>query len=104
MKITKLIDVGTVIQAVIFLIDYIYELFQINEISVVIRMTSLKTSTVIVKEEEELNTHFSFTFQAFFIHFVFIALSNLFGFFVEISIGILYLSSNDSHRCYSTVS
>ena len=35
MKITKLIGVGTVIWAVIFLIDYIYELFQINETSVV---------------------------------------------------------------------
>jgi len=62
MKITKLIGVGTVLWAIIFLVDYIYELFQINETSVVTTMTGLKITTVMTKEE--LNTHFALTLQA----------------------------------------
>ena len=50
MKITKLIGVGTVLWAIIFLVDYIYELFQINETSVVTTMTGLKITTVMTKE------------------------------------------------------
>ena len=81
MKLTKLIGVGTVIWAVIFLIDYIYELFQINETSVVTTMTGLKISTVMTKEE--LNTHFSLTLQALIMYLVFIVLFTLFGLFMQ---------------------
>ncbi|WP_026830231.1 hypothetical protein [Exiguobacterium antarcticum] len=81
MKITKLIGVGTVIWAVIFLIDYIYELFQINETSVVTTMTGLKISTVMTKEE--LNTHFSLTLQALLMYLAFIVLFTLVGLFMQ---------------------
>ncbi|HCN57735.1 MULTISPECIES: hypothetical protein [unclassified Exiguobacterium] len=81
MKLTKLIGVGTVIWAVIFLIDYIYELFQINETSVVTTMTGLKISTVMTKEE--LNTHFSLTLQALLMYLAFIVLFTLFGLFMQ---------------------
>jgi len=81
MKITKLIGVGTVLWAIIFLVDYIYELFQINETSVVTTMTGLKITTVMTKEE--LNTHFALTLQALVLYLVFIVLFTLFGVFLQ---------------------
>ncbi len=81
MKITKLISVGTVLWAIIFLVDYIYELFQINETSVVTTMTGLKITTVMTKEE--LNTHFALTLQALVLYLVFIVLFTLFGVFLQ---------------------
>ncbi|WP_290773721.1 MULTISPECIES: hypothetical protein [unclassified Exiguobacterium] len=81
MKITKLIGVGTVLWTIIFLVDYIYELFQINETSVVTTMTGLKITTVMTKEE--LNTHFALTLQALVLYLVFIVLFTLFGVFLQ---------------------
>jgi len=81
MKITQLIGVGTVLWAIIFLVDYIYELFQINETSVVTTMTGLKITTVMTKEE--LNTHFALTLQALVLYLVFIVLFTLFGVFLQ---------------------
>ncbi|HAB33327.1 MAG TPA: hypothetical protein DCE40_04340 [Exiguobacterium sp.] len=81
MKITKLIGVGTVLWAIIFLVDYIYELFQIKETSVVTTMTGLKITTVMTKEE--LNTHFALTLQALVLYLVFIVLFTLFGVFLQ---------------------
>lgn len=81
MKITKLIGVGTVLWAIIFLVDYIYELFQINETSVVTTVTGLKITTVMTKEE--LNTHFALTLQALILYVVFIILFTLLGLFLQ---------------------
>ncbi|ANU10842.1 hypothetical protein A1A1_01493 [Planococcus antarcticus DSM 14505] len=70
MKITKYIGIGTVVWAIIFLIDYIYELFKITETSVVTTLAGLRITTVMTKEE--LNTYFSLTWQALIMYLVFL--------------------------------
>ena len=70
MKITKYIGIGTVIWSIVFLIDYIYELFKITETSVVTTLAGLRITTVMTKEE--LNTHFSLTWQALVMYLVFL--------------------------------
>ena len=70
MKIKKYIGIGTVIWSIVFLIDYIYELFKITETSVVTTLAGLRITTVMTKEE--LNTHFSLTWQALVMYLVFL--------------------------------
>lgn len=70
MKITKYIGIGTVIWSIVFLINYIYELFKITETSIVTTLTGLRISTVMTKEE--LNTDFSLTWKALIMYLLFL--------------------------------
>ncbi|MEI5907981.1 hypothetical protein WAK64_13040 [Bacillus spongiae] len=79
MKIKKYIGIGTVIWSIIFLIDYIYELFKINKTSDVTTLTGLRITTVMTKEE--LNTQFSLTWQSLIMYLVFVI--------VFVSLGVL---------------
>lgn len=87
MKITKYIGIGTVIWSIVFLIDYIYELFKITETSEVTTLTGLHITTVMTKEE--LNTYFSLKWQALVMYLVF-----LIGF---VSLAVL-INSKKSHK------
>ncbi len=71
-KLTKAFSIGTTIWLIIFFIDYLYNLFQIDTTSVITTMTGLRISTVIT--ETELNTTFSLTLQVVLIYFLFIGL------------------------------
>ena len=70
MKITKYIGVGTVIWSIVFLINYIYELFKITETSEVTTLTGLRITTVMT--EEELHTNFSLTWQSLVVYLLFL--------------------------------
>ncbi|MED1900001.1 MULTISPECIES: hypothetical protein [Bacillus] len=70
MKITKYIGIGSMIWAIVFFIDYIYELFQINESGSVTTLTGLRITTEMTKEE--LNTQFALTWQALLMYIIFL--------------------------------
>lgn len=72
MKITKYIGIGSAIWMVVFLIDYIYELFQINKNGVVTTFSGLRITTEMTKAE--LNTQFSLTWQALIMYILFLVI------------------------------
>lgn len=68
-KLFKVFSLATVIYIVIFLIDYVYELFQINESGTHITILGLKIVTKITPEE--LYTTFSLTWQVLITYIIF---------------------------------
>ncbi|MDN6900192.1 hypothetical protein EVC35_04125 [Oenococcus sicerae] len=58
--------------AIIFLIDYLVELFQINQTGTITTLTGLNITTHITPHE--LNTVFSLTLQSLFLYIVFVAI------------------------------
>lgn len=70
MKNIKNIGYGTITWLVIFVINYIYELFKINESGTIVTLTGLKITTLMT--EKELYTEFSLTKQALVMYIGFI--------------------------------
>lgn len=70
MKNIKYIGYGTITWMVIFVINYIYELFKINESGTIITLTGLKITTLMT--EKELYTEFSLTKQSLVMYISFI--------------------------------
>ncbi|HEC2149960.1 TPA: hypothetical protein R1940_001838 [Staphylococcus delphini] len=59
MKIAKLLTTSFIIWLILFLIDYLYELFQISESGERVTLMGLKIESHITKDE--INTYFSLT-------------------------------------------
>lgn len=72
MRILKYFSIGTVFWFVIFAMNSIYELFQINETSVVKTFMGLRITTKMTSEE--LTTYFTLTWQVLMIYIVFIVI------------------------------
>lgn len=76
MKLTKSIGIGTLLWLLIFTIDTIYELFQINETSEVITLTGLRITTDIT--QAALHTQFALTWQTLMMYLAFLFIFVLF--------------------------
>lgn len=72
MKVTKYFGIGSIVFIILFLLDYIIELFQIYETSVKTTLLGLKITTKMT--ETSLNTNFSLTWRALITYMVFIVL------------------------------
>ncbi|MEG0408584.1 MAG: hypothetical protein RR623_06885 [Bacilli bacterium] len=71
-KLVKYIGSGSAAWVFIFLFDYIYSIFQINETSVITTITGLRISTIMTSSE--LNTTFTLTLNALLFYLIFIAI------------------------------
>lgn len=71
-RLRKNLSIGTIIWLIIFLLNYVYNLFQINESGIVTTLTGLRITTVMT--ESELDTTFTLTLQAVIMYLIFISL------------------------------
>ncbi|MGX8833284.1 hypothetical protein ACWG0P_03645 [Amedibacillus sp. YH-ame6] len=72
MKKIKLLSYGTIVWLIVFLIDYVVHLFQIDRSGVVTTLTGLKITTTMTSTE--LFTKFSLTLQTVIVYVCFIVI------------------------------
>lgn len=71
-KIIKTLYHGSIVWIVIFIVDSIYTLYQMNESGVKTTFSGLRIATVITTDE--LNTTFTLTLQAIWMYLLFISI------------------------------
>ncbi|WP_202982893.1 hypothetical protein [Oenococcus sicerae] len=71
-RLVKQLSIASTCWAVIFLIDYLIELFQINHTSTITTLSGLKIVTQITPRE--LNTEFTLTFQSLCLYLTFVVI------------------------------
>lgn len=72
MRLSKSFGIGTCIYLLLFLVDYVIELFQITQSGQKITLFGLKISTIMTNHS--LNTNFTLTFKTLIMYLIFMLL------------------------------